>query len=64
MDDELEDEDIKGEAQSLPFVISELLFGQYGHEFSVSMEENGLYRVTPKNWKIAPFRDTRFSMGA
>lgn len=63
LDDEMDDEDITGEAEALPFIISELLFSQYGDEFSVTMDNYGVYVATPKNWKIAPFKDTRFSMG-
>ncbi|MDR2574314.1 MAG: ErpA-related iron-sulfur cluster insertion protein [Desulfovibrio sp.] len=38
--DEREDEDREGEANSLPFVISEELAEQYGENFSVSLDEN------------------------
>ena len=64
MDDEQEEEDLTGEAESLPFIISRDLFDQYGAEFAVAKDEQGGYSVTPKDWKIAPFRQTRFSMGA
>jgi hypothetical protein len=64
IDDELEDDDIQGEADALPFVISRLLFDQYGTEFSIALEPDGKYLVTPQEWKIAPFRDTRFSISS
>jgi len=68
IDDELEDDDIQGEADSLPFVIGGLLFEQYGTEFSVAVEPHGSYQnsylVIPKEWKVAPLIPTRFSMGA
>ena len=64
LDDETDDEDIQTEVQSLPFLINEMLFSQYGAEFSVARDDNGMYIVTPKNWKIAPFKDTRFSVSS
>jgi len=68
IDDELEDGDIQGEADSLPFVIDGLLVDQYGSEFSVTVEQHGNYQksylVVPKDWKCAPLVATRFFMGA
>ena len=67
IDDELEDDDILGEADSLSFVINQLLVEQYGTEFSVTVELHGGYQsylATPKDWKVAPLVATRFSMGA
>ena len=64
MDDEQDEDDLTGEADSLPFIISQDLVDQYGAEFGVTRDEQGMYAVTPKDWKIAPFRQTRFSMGA
>ena len=67
IDDELEDDDIQGEAGSLPFVINELLVEQYGTEFSVTVEQHGGYQsylANPKDWNVAPLVATRFSMGA
>ena len=67
IDDELEDDDIQGEFDSLPFVVSGSLVEQYESEYSVAVESHGgyqTYRATPKNWKIAPPIATRFSMGA
>lgn len=37
--DEREDDDVEGEANSLPFVISEDLADQYGLDFSVDLDE-------------------------
>lgn len=62
IDDELEDDDMQGEADALPFVIGRLLFDQYGSEFAIAVDPNGRYLVTPKEWKVAPLRATRFSI--
>ncbi|MDR3175489.1 MAG: ErpA-related iron-sulfur cluster insertion protein [Desulfovibrio sp.] len=43
--DEREDEDVEGQAASLPFVISEDLADQYGEKFSVSLDGNQLPTV-------------------
>ena len=38
--DERDDDDVEGEAESLPFVISKDLADQYGGSFSVSLDEH------------------------
>ncbi|MEG2173436.1 MAG: hypothetical protein RRY29_09280 [Desulfovibrionaceae bacterium] len=43
--DTREDEDVTGEAQSLPFVINEDLAEQYGENFSVSLDESNVPTV-------------------
>jgi hypothetical protein len=57
--DEQDDEDVEGYADSLPFIVNRGLVDQYGTEFSVAMDTNATYLVTAKNWKIAPFKQTR-----
>lgn len=57
--DRLEDEDVEGVADSLPFIADRDLVDQYGMEFSVAMDANAMYLVTAKNWNIAPFQRTR-----
>lgn len=64
IDDEFDEDDIEGTAEGLPFIINQLLFDQYGSEFTVTRDASGMYLVSAKNWKIAPSRDTRFSVGA
>jgi hypothetical protein len=44
--DEREDEDVEGEAASLPFVIGGDLAEQYGRDFSVAMDEHRMPAVT------------------
>ncbi len=38
--DAREDDDVTGEAQSLPFVIHKELVDQYGKRFSISLDKN------------------------
>ncbi len=47
MDDELEDEDIKGEAHALPFVMHRELAEQYGTRLAVSLDAYGVFDVAP-----------------
>ena len=47
--DEREDDDLEGEAESMPFVINEELADQYGTSFSICLCENGQPTVTAQN---------------
>jgi hypothetical protein len=45
--DEREDDDVEGQAQSLPFVINKELVEQYGENFSVVLDEHQSFDVKP-----------------
>jgi Fe-S cluster assembly iron-binding protein IscA len=47
--DERDDEDMEGEAESLPFIINQDLAEQYGTNFSVSLDEHGMPVVAAQN---------------
>ncbi len=47
--DQREDEDVKGEAESLPFVASPEIMDQYGESFSVFLDENKTPAVSALN---------------
>lgn len=40
--DEREDEDVESQAAGLPFVTTQDILDQYGENFEVSMDENGM----------------------
>jgi hypothetical protein len=44
--DEREDEDVEGEAASLPFVVDADIAERYGRDFSVAMDERRIPAVT------------------
>lgn len=48
--DEREREDVEGEAESLPFVANQEIVDQYGHAYSVSLDEHKMLVVFPQNW--------------
>lgn len=47
--DEREDEDLEGEAASMPFVVHEDLADQYGVNFFISLDENAMPKVSASN---------------
>jgi hypothetical protein len=44
--DERRDEDVEGEVESLPFVISDFLADQYGKDFVIVLDEYGMPDVS------------------
>jgi hypothetical protein len=45
--DEREDDDVSGEADSIPFVVNEEIIDQYGDSFSISIDADGMAVAEP-----------------